>query len=240
MSEIDLSQLLERYRSISRSMQNEIQNASKAIETLKSKYSDIHTTAIDSHIKNIQNHWSDLSGWILVSTLEDIEEARNNCAIGVIDLRSKITRSKLKIKSESTTKNLTIKTNSIIDTKISTYIPYFEQLLDLLISNAAKYSPAASTIEIEADRNKNGTYISVISTGPLIEKSELQHIGTKGFRSAAAQKLLTTGQGYGLYNALKICTLIHAKLTITPSHKEQYTVRGVPFSTFEARIQFNE
>jgi signal transduction histidine kinase len=240
MADIDLSQLLERYRSISRSIQNEIQTSSKTIDKLKSKSSDTLICDIENHINNIQNHWNDLSGWILVSTLDDIDEARRNCAQGIIDLRSKITRSKLKISNEARAKNLTINTDSIVDAKISTYIPYFEQLLDLLISNAAKYSPAASTIEIEADNNKTGIRISITSTGPLVEKSETPHIGSKGFRTAAAKRLSTTGQGYGLYNAIKICNLINAKLTINPNTKEQYTIKNVAFSTFEVTIHLPE
>lgn len=240
MPDIDLSQLLERYRSISRSIQNEIQTSSKAIEKLKSKYTDNLINEIEQHVKNIHLHWSDLSGWILVSTLDDIEEARKNCAQGIIDLRSKITRSKMKIANEARAKSLVINTHSVIDAKISTYIPYFEQLLDLLISNAAKYSPATSTIEIEADKSKHGIRISITSTGPLVEKSEIPHIGKKGFRAEAAKKLSTTGQGYGIYNAKKICELINAKLTFNPNTKEQYTINHVPFSTFETIIQLPE
>ncbi len=233
---IETGQLLERFRHLSRDIQNGFQTSQKHLEQLKRTRDGGEISKLSTTLNNMTEAWQDFAGWILVSTLDDLEEARSNCAPGRIDIQSKITRSRMRRRNDSERVGLTIDTSDIQPQIIETYIPYFEQLVDLLFGNAIKYSPRAGTVEISSSRSSSGVNITIRSVGPLVSKSELARLGERGFRSEHAKKLPVTGQGYGLYNCKRLADLLSASLDLRPEQRVLYESGGVQYANFAASL----
>lgn len=230
-------QLLERFRLLSREIQNGLQNSQKLIESLKKNQNIEEISRISSTIDKINEAWQDFSGWILVSTIDNLEEARANCAPGRVDIPSKIVRSKNRRKSDLARMGIKIDTSDVETIVVETFIPYFEQLLDLLFSNAIKYSPKAGDIEVVCNRAQHGATISIKSVGPLCQKSEINQLGEKGFRSENAQGTNLSGQGYGLYNCKRLCELLGIKIEFRPEQRALYTANGVTYGNFQVLLR---
>jgi signal transduction histidine kinase len=70
------------------------------------------------------------------------------------------------------------------------------QVLDNLLRNAAKYSPAGSRIAVEIATDEREVVVAVRDQGTGIESADLEHIFTQGFRSPRHAHL--AGEGLGL------------------------------------------
>jgi two-component system, OmpR family, sensor histidine kinase KdpD len=75
-----------------------------------------------------------------------------------------------------------------------------EQAFAQVIDNAAKYSPAGSTITVAAKRNGHGLVLSVRDTGVGLTDEESAHLGDRFFRGARHAST-TSGSGLGLWIA---------------------------------------
>jgi two-component system sensor histidine kinase KdpD len=73
----------------------------------------------------------------------------------------------------------------------------FEQVLFNLLDNAAKYSPAGSTIEVRASRNGELVEIEIVDGGPGIPPADLERIFDKFYRVHALDRR-RAGTGLGL------------------------------------------
>ena len=73
-----------------------------------------------------------------------------------------------------------------------------EQVLTNLLDNAAKYTPAGSTIEIAASRHKFSIVLSVRDDGPGIPAADLQRIFDKFYRVRENADRSRAGTGLGL------------------------------------------
>lgn len=197
---MEASQFLERFRLLSREIQIALQNSERRIEASKKQPSSENIEKIEEQIKNINDAWGDFYGWVLISTLENIDDARRNSVSGLIDVKSKIIRSKKRATGIADQHGVKIDTRNINECQIKTYIAYFEQLLDLVFLNAVKYSPEGYTIEVESNWKNGFVIITVDSYGPLITKQEMNSLGAKGFRAENAIKTNKPGDGYGLFN----------------------------------------
>ncbi|HQR86184.1 MAG: hypothetical protein B7Y59_02380 [Burkholderiales bacterium 35-55-47] len=233
---IDPNQFLERFRTLQRDIQNSLQNLQKNTEAilLDKKLPEIEK--ILTGINEVTEYWQDFSGWVLISTLEDANEARKNCAPGRLDIASKIHRSKLKRRRDLTNSAIKIDTSNVSSIVIDTYIPYFEQLLDLIISNCIKYSPKGGSIEITTTLIGDSCKICFSSIGPLVANHEKPSLGFKGFRSEAAKKLAVTGDGFGLFNVKRIAELIGASTSFNPQTRTTMEFGGVPYANFEVTV----
>lgn len=241
MSHIETSVLMERYRSVSRIIQNDIQICSKTVNNIllrekpeSNQIPDIKR--VMEHLDNMNDAWSSFSSWMLVVTLDDLDEARINCTHGLIDVKSKITRSNKKIHRELSQKNIKINIEKNTDIVIPTYIPYFEQLLDLIIGNAVKYSNKGGEINIRYHRNKSNVSIIISSLGPMVEKFEVPFLCNDGYRGDKAKKTNELGYGKGLFIANKICNLIYAKLNFFTNSNSSFQIGNVPYSNFEVEL----
>lgn len=233
---IESNQFLERFRTLSRDIQNGLQNLQKHTEALKKCHSPADVERISVEISEVAEYWQDFAGWVLISTLEDAEEARKNCAPGRLDIQSKIMRLKHKRRRDLSSIGLKLDTKSVPSIVVETYIPYFEQLLDLLASNFIKYSPKGGDIEISANMQGDVCKICFSSMGPLVANHEKASLGTKGFRSEAAKKLPVTGDGYGLFNVVRIAELIGASVSFNPQTRTTMDFGGVAHANFEVTI----
>jgi hypothetical protein len=105
---IEDAQLLERYRQLARDIQNDIQSIERSIGLTQTKNQPADIEFITRHLENLKEAWQDFSGWILISTLDNLEEARCNCAAGRVDVYSKIFRATKRRRLDSERKGLRI------------------------------------------------------------------------------------------------------------------------------------
>ncbi len=234
---METGQLLERFRLLSRDIQNGLQASQRQIESLKGAPNKAGIDQLSETIEKISEAWQDFSGWILVSTIDDLSEARSNCAPGRVDISSKIYRSRMRRKNDLARMGIKIDSSDIEEIVIETFIPYFEQLLDLLFGNAIKYSPKAGHIEVSGSRSPTGATLSFKSVGPLCKKIESNQLGEKGFRSENAILTELSGQGYGLYNCKKLCELLGIAIEFRPDQKILYQSNGVSYANFQVILR---
>lgn len=114
--------------------------------------------------------------------------------------------------------------------------PTFETLLFVLFENAIKYAPNHSPVTVTFTEGDDGLDALIQSEGPYCSTQELLSLGTKGFRSKNAQLTNTSGQGFGLNFAQKICEM-HG---IMISYASQYGRKdhGVVYGTFRVMLKF--
>ncbi|HEY1786411.1 MAG TPA: ATP-binding protein [Pirellulales bacterium] len=98
------------------------------------------------------------------------------------------------------------------------------QLLDNLLDNAAKYSPASTPITVATFRRGGSVGFSVDDQGPGIALIDLPHIFEPFYRSAAARREGHTGVGLGLSVAQRIVTSLGGTITV------ENTGRGTCFT----------
>ncbi len=233
---MEASQFLERFRLLSREIQINIQRLEKNIEQLKKNPDNETIQKIQETTKNIHEYWDDFSGWVLISTLDDINEARRNCVSGLIEVQSKITRSKKPALGPANQHGVKIDTKNVAEAEVSTYITYFEQFLDLLLLNAVKYSPRGYSVDVSSQWKDGAVIISIDSIGPLIEKHEKPLLGNKGFRAANAIKTNKSGDGFGLNNVLKLAELLEIDIRFNLSHRKIVEFSSIPYSDFSVVI----
>lgn len=234
---MDNGQLLERFRLLSRDIQNGLQTSQKQIENLKASPSKSEAEQLSITIEKISEAWQDFSGWILVSTIENLSEARKNCAPGRVDISSKIYRSRIRRKNDLGRMGIRVDSSDTEEIVVETFIPYLEQLLDLVFGNAIKYSPKAGHIEISCNRSPNGATVSVKSVGPLCKKHESNQLGEKGFRSENAILTNLSGQGYGLYNCKRLSELLGIEMEFRPDQKTLYESDRVSYANFQVILR---
>lgn len=83
-----------------------------------------------------------------------------------------------------------------------------------LISNAIKFSPRGSAVEVMASRSASDMIIEVIDHGPGIAPQDIPLLFTKFFRGATARQLGVSGSGLGLVLAKQAVELHHGTLAV--------------------------
>src|SRR6516164_3047458 len=73
----------------------------------------------------------------------------------------------------------------------------FEQVLFNLLDNAAKYSPAGTTIRVRSWRDRDAVYLQVLDEGDGIPSADLEHIFDKFYRVEKGDQV-RAGTGLGL------------------------------------------
>jgi PAS domain S-box-containing protein len=74
-----------------------------------------------------------------------------------------------------------------------------EQVLNNLISNAIKYSPTATPITVEINKDRNYTTVRINDTGPGIPEEKHANIFELFYRLEKHKSSAVTGHGMGLY-----------------------------------------
>ena len=98
--------------------------------------------------------------------------------------------------------------------KVKGSVSRMKTMFSNLISNAVKYSPAGSAIEIKVEAKHGRATVDIIDEGMGVPEDEILQI-TKGFfraRNAKAQNIL--GTGLGLHLCLKIAESFNGKISI--------------------------
>lgn len=81
-----------------------------------------------------------------------------------------------------------------------------EQVINNLISNAVKYSPAGSTIRISCTSDDTFAYVSVKDQGKGIKTEDIAHIFDRYYRVEGEEMQSISGFGIGLYLCSEIIT----------------------------------
>jgi signal transduction histidine kinase/DNA-directed RNA polymerase specialized sigma24 family protein len=89
-----------------------------------------------------------------------------------------------------------------------------ERIVENLLSNAAKYTPAGSRIEVSARAEGDEAVVQVSDDGPGIPPEELEHLGERFFRGGDPNTRITRGTGLGLALVREILALHHGRLEI--------------------------
>jgi K+-sensing histidine kinase KdpD len=75
----------------------------------------------------------------------------------------------------------------------------FESIFVNLIDNAAKYSPAGSTITVELKENKQEVVLNILDQGSGIDKKKHTRVFSKFYREEKEMTRKSKGTGLGLY-----------------------------------------
>ena len=86
------------------------------------------------------------------------------------------------------------------------------QVLNNLISNAIKYSPAADTIIVSTDVKDNGVQVSVKDFGIGIPAKEQQHVFEQFYRVTGNNQSTFPGMGIGLFICSEVTKMHGGKI----------------------------
>jgi heavy metal sensor kinase len=102
-----------------------------------------------------------------------------------------------------------------------------DQLVDNLLENACKYSPAGTPITLRLGRERDRVFLSVADKGCGIPAEDLPHIFEPFYRSASARRLGIGGVGLGLAVARRIAVALGGSLDVksTVPGGSQFTLR---------------
>ena len=116
-----------------------------------------------------------------------------------------------------------IKLNTESDLNIKAYQPHIEELLDILIENALKYSPNKSTVEITLKKSDKYAELSVSNRGKGIPEQDLDKVFDRFYRSN--QPGSAKGFGLGLAIAKKIVESYNGEIYVTSAANQQTTFK---------------
>jgi signal transduction histidine kinase len=92
-------------------------------------------------------------------------------------------------------------------------------ILNNLIENAIRYTPAQGSVRLTTDSNQNQVYVRVSDTGIGIQQKDVPNIFERFYRAGNAIALKNQGNGLGLYIARTIATDHGGDLNFVPNTK---------------------
>jgi len=92
---------------------------------------------------------------------------------------------------------------------------YVEQILRNLLSNAAKYAPAGSTVEVVVEDADDGVAVRVLDEGPGIARDEVEQLFTLFYRSPATAAT-AAGAGIGLFVSRRLVDEMGGRMWARP------------------------
>lgn len=108
----------------------------------------------------------------------------------------------------------------IVDFKATLDQSLIHQLMNILIDNAMKYSPAGSTITITAKLVNRKWQLIVADQGIGIQETERNRIFDRFYRVDTSRSRQTGGNGLGLSIAQWIVSLHHGSITVKDNHPQ--------------------
>jgi heavy metal sensor kinase len=124
---------------------------------------------------------------------------------------------------------------------VRTHPQLLAQLLDNLLDNAAKYSPAGAAIRVFLSLDEASVECSVEDGGSGIAPEDLPHIFEPFFRSAEARRMGIGGAGLGLAVAQRIAIALGGAIRVESAHDcgARFVVR-LPKSRMSEASQLGE
>jgi signal transduction histidine kinase len=99
-------------------------------------------------------------------------------------------------------------------------IGLIQRVLENLVSNALKFTPAGGTITISTHKSDNRIDVSVEDTGPGIRDEDLPRIFDRFFRAELGKESNATSTGLGLAIAKRILELHDSRISVTSRIEE--------------------
>jgi PAS domain S-box-containing protein len=170
---------------------------------------------------------------MLTDTLNDflsvgkIEEGKIQVRISEFNLRDLVITTAADLKN-SLRKSQKIRYEHDGDTMVTLDPSLFKHILQNLISNASKFSPEKSPIEIRTECNKGRIVLKVKDYGIGISKEDQKHLMNRFFRGANAGNI--QGTGLGLHIISKYAELMNGTVRCE-SELEKGTEFAITFTT---------
>jgi signal transduction histidine kinase len=111
-----------------------------------------------------------------------------------------------------------------------------EQVIDNLLTNAAKYAPKTERIEVTARRNGDSAEVAVRDEGPGIAEPEASQLFSRFFQVSRADNLTQAGLGLGLYITRELMVAQGGEVSVTssPGIGSTFTIR-IPLLSEDAQ-----
>jgi hypothetical protein len=108
-----------------------------------------------------------------------------------------------------------------------------------LLENSLKYCCRDTKFKIQFKEESDGFSILFIMISIKIDDAELSKLTVKGYRSALAKKVHSSGHGIGMYRILKTLKLNNAEIEITPRVNEySRTLKEIRYEANQFKVKF--
>ena len=110
---------------------------------------------------------------------------------------------------------------------------FLGMLLDNLLSNACKYTPAGGEVTLGLTATKRKVIITVSDSGIGIPKKSQKYLFKKVYRADNAQKSLEKGTGFGLLQVQRIAKMLGGKISVQSEESQGTTFTLILPRTYE-------
>jgi heavy metal sensor kinase len=124
-------------------------------------------------------------------------------------------------------KGITIVREKRDEGQVSADPAMLDMILENILSNAIKFSPAGSSIEIDVARQSGLLVCTIADHGPGIPEDKLQQVFDRFYRVDESRSSGTGGFGLGLSIVRKLADLQHIAVSVTSREQEGSTFRLV-------------
>lgn len=113
-----------------------------------------------------------------------------------------------------------VRSDLAVDTVVLADPRLLERVLDNLLANAARHTPAGTRVEVRTTDDEERVRVEVADHGPGIHEDEVARLGTPFYRGADADRRAREGVGLGLALASRVLDLHGSRLEIAsrPGH----------------------
>ena len=108
------------------------------------------------------------------------------------------------------------------DASVSVYadISLIQRVLENLVGNALKHTPAGGKVSISVDRSAAAVGVSVADTGPGIAEEALPHIFDRFYRADERAERTDSSMGLGLAITKRILELHSSKISVVSKSRQ--------------------
>lgn len=181
------------------------------LSVIKGLANEIKEPRVKEIIKRNANKTLNLINQIL--DLAKLENREMNLKMHLDDIIPYIHFLKESIHPLAEAKNIELKITTQMESLEMDYSPYAIQvILNNLMSNAIKFSPATSVIDLEVRRQEDLLFISVKDQGPGLDEEERQRVFDRFYSS---EEQIKSGSGIGLSLVSEILDQLNGEISVS-------------------------
>ena len=143
------------------------------------------------------------------------EGSKMNSHIEKIILSQTLETIRVRMQTIALEKEISIKMKSQESVKIAADPAMLEIILENILSNAIKYSPTGSSIDIAVERKESSVMCSISDQGIGIPEEKLKAVFERFYRVDESRNSKTGGFGLGLYIVSRLADLQQIKISVT-------------------------
>ena len=98
---------------------------------------------------------------------------------------------------------------------VSGAVQAVERVVSNLVGNAAKYSPAGTTVRVSVAENRGRVELAVDDEGPGVPEAEREQVFTRFFRGRGDSVVATRGAGLGLAIVSEFAAAMGGQVSVT-------------------------